>query len=212
MSNSDVYHDLRLHTPKTSANLVEDIDSEVAPTNDLELETPFEEFQKIEMPLVIREVVTSAPEGNSDRTIKPPVELVELIDFLPFASESHEDEDSPESTATDTETPEESPKKSLSWSEIPMLPEYQSLNRTEAILRVLQKHAGTVCHISFIVRSLYGDLEPDIFKVVKGRVQSTLTRGRETGKWWLVPGKPGYYTLDLKLLNSNRSSSSKQRI
>ncbi len=68
----------------------------------------------------------------------------------------------------------------------------------------MQKHRGTVCHIDFVVRSLYGDLEPDIFKLVKGRVQSTLTYGRESGKWSLVPGKPGSFTLDLKLLNSNR--------
>lgn len=208
LSNSDVYHDLRLHTPEASGSLVDSIDSEVAPTNDLESETAFEEFQKIENSSTVSEVVTSATEGNSDRIIKPPVELVELIDFVPETSELQGDDDSPESTST--ETPEKSPEKSLLWSEIPMLPEYQSLNRTEAILKVLQKHAGTVCHISFIVRSLYGDLEPDIFKVVKGRVQSTLTRGRETGKWWLVPGRPGYYTLDLKWLNSNRSNSSKQ--
>jgi len=113
-------------------------------------------------------------------------------------------------TSKEIETQQETLEKSLLWSEIPMLPEYQSLNRTEAILKVLQKHRGTVCHIDFVVRSLYGDLEPDIFKLVKGRVQSTLTYGRESGKWSLVPGKPGSFTLDLKLLNSNRTSSFKK--
>ncbi|MDZ8186892.1 MAG: hypothetical protein RMX96_18835 [Nostoc sp. ChiSLP02] len=29
------------------------------------------------------------------------------------------------------------------------------------------------------VRSLYGELEPKVWKVVKGRVHSTLTQGRE---------------------------------
>ncbi|WGV28018.1 hypothetical protein [Halotia branconii] len=152
-------------------------------TNDLEVETSFEEFLDIEIPPV-----------NSATTVNPPLELLEIT------STSKEDDD----------LSEKSPEKALSWSEIPMLQEYQSFNRTEAILKVLQKHAGTVCHISFIVRSLYGDLEPKALKVVKGRVHSSLTHGRETGKWSLVPGKPGYYTLDLKLLNTNRSSSSKQ--
>jgi hypothetical protein len=198
--NNAVYNELRLSTPEVSAKLVDSIDSEVAPTNDLELKTPFEEFQKIENLSTVTEVVTSAPEGNSTSTIKPPGELVELIDFVPFASESQEDEQP-------LELQEEALEKSLSWSEIPMLSEYQSLNRIEAILKVLQKHAGTVCHISLIMRSLYGDLEPEAFKVVKGRVHSSLTHGKESGKWWLVPGKPGYYTLDLKLLNTSRSSS-----
>jgi hypothetical protein len=210
LSNSDVYYELRLPTSEASGSLVEYINSEVAPTNDLELETPFEEFPKIENSSTVTEVVTSAPEGNSDRLIQPPVELVELIDFVPKTSESQEeDDDLPEST--DTDTPEEAPEKSLSWSEIPMLPEYQSLNRTEAILKVLQKYAGSVCHISLIMRSLYGDLQPEALKVVKGRVHSSLTHGKESGKWSLVPGKPGCYTLDLKLLNSNRSSSSSKQ-
>ncbi|MBD2498888.1 hypothetical protein [Nostoc sp. FACHB-280] len=73
---------------------------------------------------------------------------------------------------------------------------------------MLQQHKGSVCHIDFVVRSLYGELEPKAWKVVKGRVQSTLTQGRESGKWSLVPGKPGYYTIDLKLLNSKRKESS----
>ncbi|WGV29023.1 hypothetical protein [Halotia branconii] len=181
-------------TPEPSDNLVDSDE-----INDLEVETSSEEFPDIEMLPV-----------NSAAVVKPPLELLELTNSVPETSASQEDDDSPESLSTEQDTPEESQEKSLLWSEIPMLPEYQSLNRTEAILKILQKHAGGVCHISLIMRSLYGELEPDIFKVVKGRVQSTLTRGRETGKWWLVPGKPGYYTLDLKLLNTNRSSSSKQ--
>ncbi len=208
--SSDVYDELRLNTAEASADLVDSIDSEIAPTNDLEPETPFEESLEIEMPLLASEVVTSALEENSISTIKPPVELVELIDFVPETSELQEDDDSPKSISTEQDIHKKAPKKSLSWSEIPMLPQYQSLNRTEAILKVLQKHAGSVCHIDFVVRTLYGELEPDALKIVKGRVQSTLTQGRESGKWSLIPDEPGCYTLDLKLLNSNRRSSSKQ--
>ncbi|MCG6138759.1 MAG: hypothetical protein MET45_29895 [Nostoc sp. LLA-1] len=184
-------------TPEPKVNLVEPVSSQLSATENSS------SFAK-------QEVVTSVPEGNSDRIIKQPVELVELIDFVPKTSESQQEDDSSESISTDTKTPEESPEKSLSWSEIPMLPQYQSLNRTEAILKVLQKYAGSVCHISLIMRSLYGDLEPEVLKVVKGRVHSSLTHGKESGRWSLIPDEPGCYTLDLKLLNSNGRSSSKQ--
>lgn len=222
--NSDA-DDLRLRTSEVSVNLVEPINSEIAPTNDLELETPFSEFQNIEMPLIVNEVVTDTPEDNSlplnsDNITEFKVKLVEPsqaeasqtnnLEINESSSTSGEADEPPAPTSTYIETQQEAPEKSLLWSEIPMLPEYQSLNRTEAILKVLQKHRGTVCHIDFVVRSVYGDLEPNIFKLVKGRVQSTLTYGRESGKWSLVPGKPGSFTLDLKLLNSNRTSSSKK--
>ena len=208
-----------------SVNLVEPINSEIAPTNDLELETPFPEFQNIEMPLIVNEVVTDIPEDNSlpvnsDNITESEVKLVEPsqaeasqtnnLEINESSSTSGEADEPPVATSKEIETQQETLEKSLLWSEIPMLPEYQSLNRTEAILKVLQKHKGTVCHIDFVVRSLYGDLEPDIFKLVKGKVQSTLTYGRESGKWSLVPGKPGSFTLDLKLLNSNRTSSFKK--
>lgn len=99
--------------------------------------------------------------------------------------------------------------RSLSYSEIPMLPEHIPLSRSEAILKILKQHVGTACHIDFIVRSLYGDLEPDQFKVVKGKVQSALTQGRETNKWFVIPDQPGYYTLILSLIpNSTQSKTS----
>jgi hypothetical protein len=88
-------------------------------------------------------------------------------------------------------------------ADIPMLPEYHPLTRMEAIKKLLQEYEGTVCHIDFIVRSLYGELESNIFKVVKGRVQSSLTQGRERGYWSAIPNEPGCYTLDLSLLAPN---------
>lgn len=90
-------------------------------------------------------------------------------------------------------------------ADIPMLREHQPLTRMEAIKKLLQEHLGTVCHIDFIVRSLYGDLEPSVFKVVKGRVQSSLTQGRERNAWSAIPDEPGCYTLDLSLVTSNRT-------
>jgi hypothetical protein len=114
----------------------------------------------------------------------------------------------------DTPTPTKSPvnpdKSSKVVPDIPMLPEYQTQSRMEAIKNLLQEHLGTVCHIDFIVRSLYGDLEPHVFKVVKGRVQSSLTQGRERQVWWGIPDEPGCYTLDLSLVTSNKTKGYSQ--
>ncbi|MBO1048705.1 MAG: hypothetical protein HEQ10_13630 [Dolichospermum sp. DEX182a] len=84
--------------------------------------------------------------------------------------------------------------------DVPMLAQYENMTRMEALKKLLREYVGTVCHIDFIVRSLYGNLESTIFKVVKGRVQSSLTQGRESGYWSAIPDEPGCYTLDLNSL------------
>ncbi|MBD6620920.1 hypothetical protein FNW02_35640 [Komarekiella sp. 'clone 1'] len=105
-----------------------------------------------------------------------------------------------------TETSTQQP--SLHGVEIPMLPQYQSLSRPEAIEQILAEEIGTSVHIDFIVRSLYGELEPEVFKVVKSRVQSSLTQGKESNKWFSVPGEPGYFTLSLTLLSKKQTKNS----
>jgi hypothetical protein len=97
-------------------------------------------------------------------------------------------------------------------ADIPMLPHHQTLTRMEALKKLLYEYAGSVCHIDFIVRSLYGELESSIFKVVKGRVQSSLTQGRERGYWSAIPNEPGCYTLTLSLLNPNSSNGFSQSL
>ena len=99
----------------------------------------------------------------------------------------------------------ESEDQSIKVPDIPMVPEYQSQSRMEAIKSLLEEHIGTVCHIDFIVRSLYGDLASPIFRVVKARVQSSLTQGKERGAWSVVPDEPGCYTLKLSLVKSNKT-------
>ncbi|MBE8992283.1 hypothetical protein [Nostoc sp. LEGE 12450] len=97
-------------------------------------------------------------------------------------------------------------------TETAMLPIFQSLSRPEAIEQVLVEHIGTIVHIDFIVKTLYGELEPDAFKLIKGRVQSSLTHGKETNKWFSVPTKPGYYTLSLTLLPKPETKNSSTRV
>ncbi|TAF08671.1 MAG: hypothetical protein EAZ77_06570 [Nostocales cyanobacterium] len=108
-------------------------------------------------------------------------------------------------------TPSEGYDRFSKGADVPMLPEYKSLTRMEALKMLLHEYVGTVCHIDFIVRSLYGDLESTIFKIVKGRVQSSLTQGRERGYWSAIPNEPGCYTLVLSLLAPNHHNGSSSR-
>ena len=121
-----------------------------------------------------------------------------------FPDSNNLERDNSDATITDSQD------QSIKVPDIPMLPEYQPQTRMEAIKSLLHKHLGTVCHIDFIVRSLYGDLDPPIFKVVKGRVQSSLTQGRERKAWWGIPDEPGCYTLNLSLVNSNKTKGYSQ--
>jgi hypothetical protein len=62
------------------------------------------------------------------------------------------------------------------------------------------EHSGTVLHLDFIVRSLYGELEPELFKVIKNRVGSSLLMGVEQKLWARVTDSPGCYTRENKLV------------
>ncbi|MEO1374329.1 MAG: hypothetical protein AAFW70_08430 [Cyanobacteria bacterium J06635_10] len=97
-------------------------------------------------------------------------------------------------------TPTKGKYNPKSGSDIPMLPEFRHISRIEGIKQLLEENTGKVCHIDFVVRSLYGDLESTAFKVVKGRVHSSLTHGKEQMYWASVPDEPGCYTLDLSLV------------
>ncbi|NMG10725.1 hypothetical protein [Brasilonema sp. UFV-L1] len=103
------------------------------------------------------------------------------------------------------ETPTHNNDNSGFGTDIPMLAQYQVLTRMQAIEKILRENAGTVCHIDFIVRSLFGDLEPSVFKIVKSRIQSSLTHGKEKSYWAAVPDEPGCYTLDLSLVRPPNS-------
>ncbi|MBD2296430.1 hypothetical protein H6G06_23840 [Anabaena sphaerica FACHB-251] len=147
---------------------------------------------------------------------KSDLDLLESLESEPSHSDQWQTNGS-SSAATESETshPRNTPSDSYDHftkgAEIPMLPQYQSLTRMEALKMLLHEYAGTVCHIDFIVRSLYGDLESTIFKIVKGRVQSSLTQGRERGYWSAIPNEPGCYTLALSLLDPNHHNGSSSR-
>ncbi|MFM2063124.1 MAG: hypothetical protein RLZZ507_2794 [Cyanobacteriota bacterium] len=147
---------------------------------------------------------------------QPNLDLLESLESEPSHSDKWKTNGS-SSVATKLEvshprnTSSESYDHFTKGAEIPMLPQYQSLTRMEALKMLLHEYAGTVCHIDFIVRSLYGELESTIFKIVKGRVQSSLTQGRERGYWSAIPNEPGCYTLALSLLDPNHHNGSSSR-
>ncbi len=128
-------------------------------------------------------------------------------------SDSLESHDSPEPEVVSSPIPQGYPTNypnSSHWSEIPLLTQHRALSRIQAIEKILAENEGTVCHIDFIVRSLYGDLESTLFKVVKGRVHSSLTHGKEKGYWSAVPDEPGCYTYDLSKVAHKKGKAKSQ--
>ncbi|BAT52620.1 unknown protein [Nostoc sp. NIES-3756] len=176
--------------------------------------------QKPQLPMgeVTQEVQTSFPQvslpslanGTSHTQLnllessKPKSSSANDLETEDFETSQENNDESP--VISSSQTIEITPE-TIKGTDIPMLPEYQSLTRMDAITRLLRDNLGVVCHIDFIVRSLYGELEPYIFRVVKGRVQSSLTQGRERQAWYGIPDEPGCYTLDLSLVTSNRTNT-----
>ncbi|MDF5738924.1 MULTISPECIES: hypothetical protein [unclassified Nostoc] len=182
---------------QTSRLTVVDETSNLSQEGSLRFLSPLDDIDKINL-------VESVQSERKDK------DLVEIDNSFSAAVDTKESQLL--TTSPEPKIPTENNDSSTKLAEIPMLPEYQhALSRMEAIKQLLQENIGTVCHIDFIVRSLYGDLDSNLFKVVKGRVQSSLTQGRERNYWVTIPDEPGCYTLDLSLVvpsNSNSGSKS----
>ncbi|AVH69813.1 hypothetical protein [Nostoc sp. 'Lobaria pulmonaria (5183) cyanobiont'] len=170
--------------------------SNLSPEGSLRFLSPLDDIEEINLV----ESLESVPK-DSDR--------VEINNSFSAAVDTKESQSL--TTSTDPKIAPENNDSSMKVVEIPMLPQYQhAISRMEAIKQLLQEHIGIVCHIDFIVRSLYGELDSHLFKVVKGRVQSSLTQGRERNYWVTIPDEPGCYTLDLSLVApSNRNGASR---
>ncbi|MEH2451136.1 hypothetical protein [Nostoc sp.] len=148
---------------------------------------------------------------ESVESVRKDKDLVEIDNSFSAAVDTKESQ-SP-TTSPDPKITPENNDSSTKVAEIPMLPQYNhALSRMEAIKQLLQEQIGTVCHIDFIVRSLYGELDSNLFKVVKGRVQSSLTQGRERNYWVTIPDEPGCYTLDLSLVAPNNGNGASKSI
>lgn len=88
---------------------------------------------------------------------------------------------------------------------VELLPEHQGTQRLKLIERLLEQNSGIALHVEYIVRSLYGALDPGAFRVAKGRVMNVLKRGQNEELWDKVPDQRGYYTIDLALLDAKKA-------
>lgn len=84
----------------------------------------------------------------------------------------------------------------------PLLPQYQHLTKSEAVEQLLQEEEGKVLHVNYIIRALHGELTPSDADAEKPRMLETLKKGVAKGLWDRVPDSPGYYTIDMKLVDS----------
>ncbi|MEM7556950.1 MAG: hypothetical protein AAF378_23235 [Cyanobacteria bacterium P01_A01_bin.84] len=168
---------------------------------------------------LVEESLTIAAPASIPKELSPDLsesedeaEIPDEVEISDKADTSDEVDTQPSSTSEeDTATPPvpriSIPKVHKSNQQVPDIPmanDYHNLTRMQAIEKLLHDHVGGVCHIDFIVRTLYGDLESNLFKVVKGRVQSSLTHGKEKSYWAAVPDEPGCYTFDLDKLPSKK--------
>ncbi|MCC5659054.1 hypothetical protein LC608_19155 [Nostoc sp. XA010] len=152
-------------------------------------------------------------EMNLVESVESELANKDLVDIDNSFSAVDTKESQPSTTSPDIKIAPENNDSSMKVAEIPMLPQYNhAVSRMEAIKQLLQEQIGTVCHIDFIVRSLYGELDSNLFKVVKGRVQSSLTQGRERNYWVTIPDEPGCYTLDLSLVAPSKRNGASRSI
>ena len=129
---------------------------------------------------------------NQDSLVNAPT-LEEAI----VQSKTEPRENVPQLEPNQTQAPSTKVKKQL---KTPLLPQYEHLSKSEAVEKLLQDDIGHILHIEYIIRSLYGELDPESVKAEKTRLYDTLLKGVEKGLWDKVPDQPGCYTIDLKLV------------
>ncbi len=118
--------------------------------------------------------------------------------------ESPDVEDFPERSQGDK--PAELTSRYSPLLKTPLLPQYQHLKKSEAVEKLLQENAGSILHVDYIIRALYGELEPEDIKAEKPRMNDSLKKGVAKGLWERVADSPGCYTADLNLVEKEAGS------
>ena len=98
-------------------------------------------------------------------------------------------------------------RRSQLGGKTPMLPKFQQLTKLQAVENLLSENSGTIVHIDYIIRTLYGELKQDVFKGERQRMYQTLSEGTKKHLWEKVPEQVGCYTIDLKLVAPELVSS-----
>lgn len=97
----------------------------------------------------------------------------------------------------------------FSSTKTPMLPQYQHLSKIQAVEKLLRDNLGSILHVDYIIRALYGEMDALAIKDEKPRMYDTLTQGTKKGLWVKVPDSPSCYTLDLKLVQPDSTAKQK---
>jgi hypothetical protein len=87
-----------------------------------------------------------------------------------------------------------------------LLPEFEGMNKLEAILKVLHAQSGHVLHQDSIIQMLYGDLSPEVLKTETKKLRSSLFQGVSKGLWQKAPKQPSSY-----LVKAERARTSTSR-
>lgn len=74
---------------------------------------------------------------------------------------------------------------------------YQGSTMMSAIAKILQERKGEFVNADMVVKTLYGDLPSETYRIVKDRVTKSLSKGKIDGLWERVPDQAGYYTLSM---------------
>ncbi|AOY79679.2 hypothetical protein BJP36_06820 [Moorena producens JHB] len=89
--------------------------------------------------------------------------------------------------------------------------DYQEQRITEAIDRLLETHRGTILHVDYLIRELFGELDKDDIASKTSLVKSILLKGESQGLWHSVPDSPGCYTFSLQDLPDLLATNKPQR-
>lgn len=160
--------------------------SEELPQQELEVaESP--ELPQVSEP----QISTEADQLKQQPELEPLAELPDVEDSPSDAEQS----------LTDKPVPSASSRKAAPLK-TPLLPQYQHLTKSSAIEQLLHEHSGTILHVDFILRTLYGELTPEDITTEMPRINDSLKKGVAKGLWDRVPDEVGCYTADIKLVDS----------
>jgi hypothetical protein len=185
--------------------------------------------QESKPPEILEQIILDDGQGVGDGAITTPtkespqqnLEVVESSESLQVSepqipTDSHQVEQQPEpeppaelpdveDSPSDTERSPSPSARQVALLKTPLLPQYEHLTKSEAIEQLLQDNEGKVLHLNYIIRALHGELKPEDIAAEKSRMSDSLKKGIAKGLWDRVPDSPGYYTIDMKLVDSEAS-------
>lgn len=157
-------------------------------------ESPQQNLETAESPESLQvskpQIPTDSHQVDPQPELEPPTELPD-VENSPNNSER---------SLTDKPVPSPSSRKAAPLK-TPLLPQYQHLTKSSAIEQLLHEHSGTILHVDFILRALYGELPPKDITTEMPRINDSLKKGVAKGLWDRVPDEVGCYTADIKLVD-----------